>query len=173
MKCPECQSEKREGARFCNECGHKFEILCPGCGNRNRTKSKFCGECGHDVTKPAKPLPNDYKQPQSYTPKFPAHKTLTIHTFIMGDRKLVAVLFAGVTNNTPMADTLDPKKAHQIAEGPRLERRSGPGYLFLGELYTGRKEGRGARDNLRAAEMFEAVGMDYRPNKAHEVPADL
>ena len=32
MQCPKCQFENREGAKFCNECGHKFELICPECG---------------------------------------------------------------------------------------------------------------------------------------------
>ena len=28
MKCPKCQFENREGARFCNECGNKFDVTC-------------------------------------------------------------------------------------------------------------------------------------------------
>jgi len=120
MKCPECQSENREGVKFCNECGHKFEIVCPGCGNRNRTKSKFCDECGHDLRRPEKPLPNDYEQPQAYTPKFPAHKILTIRNFIEGEHKPVAALFADVANDTSMPDKLDPEEAHQMTEGRKL-----------------------------------------------------
>ena len=26
MKCPACQSENRDGAKFCNECGHKLTL---------------------------------------------------------------------------------------------------------------------------------------------------
>jgi uncharacterized membrane protein YvbJ len=50
MECPECQLENKEGAKFCNECGHKFELICPECGVGNRIGSKFCNECGYDIT---------------------------------------------------------------------------------------------------------------------------
>lgn len=46
MECPKCQFENREGAKFCNECGHKFELTCPDCGAAKRVGSKFCDECG-------------------------------------------------------------------------------------------------------------------------------
>jgi uncharacterized protein YbaR (Trm112 family) len=26
MQCPKCQFENREGAKYCNECGHKFDV---------------------------------------------------------------------------------------------------------------------------------------------------
>ena len=32
MKCPKCQFDNREGAKFCKECGAKFELACPECG---------------------------------------------------------------------------------------------------------------------------------------------
>jgi hypothetical protein len=172
MKCSECQSENREGAKFCNECGHKFEIVCLGCGNRNRAGSTFCDECGHDQRKPEKSQPSDYKKPQSYTPKFPAEKILTTRSFIEGELKLVTVLFADVSNDTSMAVKLDPEEVHQITEGRKLELHPALGYLFLGELYAGRKEEGEARGNFKAAEeMFETVGMDYRLTKTHEVLA--
>ena len=31
MKCPKCQSDNREGVKFCEECGAKFETDCPEC----------------------------------------------------------------------------------------------------------------------------------------------
>ena len=52
MECPKCQFENREGAKFCNECGHKLELACPKCDNVNRSESKFCDACGHDLSKP-------------------------------------------------------------------------------------------------------------------------
>ena len=33
MKCPECQFENREGAKFCKKCGTKLELTCPQCKN--------------------------------------------------------------------------------------------------------------------------------------------
>jgi len=46
MKCPKCQYENREGAKFCNKCGHKFDLTCPECGQIDPPESKFCSECG-------------------------------------------------------------------------------------------------------------------------------
>ena len=94
MKCPKCQFENREGAKFCNECGSRFEITCTQCGVANRHGSKFCDECGHDLRESAETSPIDYSQPQSYTPKYLADKILTTRSSIEGERKLVTVLFA-------------------------------------------------------------------------------
>ena len=48
MKCPKCQTENPEGAKFCIECGQslQLEMVCPECGHTNIPGSKFCKECG-------------------------------------------------------------------------------------------------------------------------------
>ena len=50
MKCPKCQTEILEGAKFCSECGSKLEIACLACGKINPLSSKFCIDCGHKIT---------------------------------------------------------------------------------------------------------------------------
>jgi class 3 adenylate cyclase/tetratricopeptide (TPR) repeat protein len=117
MKCPRCQFENREDAKFCSECGHKFELICPDCGKTNRPEAKFCDECGSKLGKPKETVPVDYSEPQSYTPKFLADKILTTRSSLEGERKLVTVLFADVANYTSIAEKLDPEEVHQIMDG--------------------------------------------------------
>ena len=117
MKCPECLTDNREEAKFCNACGHKFELTCPDCGTTNSPEAKFCDECGNELGKPQKTVPFDYSEPQSYTPKFLADKILTTRSSLEGERKLVTVLFADVANYTSMAEKLDPEEVHQIMDG--------------------------------------------------------
>jgi class 3 adenylate cyclase len=117
MKCPKCQFDNREGAKFCNECGHKFEQACPECGVTNRVGSKFCDECGYDLRASKEASPIDFSKPQSYTPKFLAEKILTTRSSIEGERKLVTVLFADVANYMSMSEKLDPEEIHQIMDG--------------------------------------------------------
>jgi class 3 adenylate cyclase len=117
MKCPKCNFENPKGARFCNECGNKFELACPECGAVNPSGSKFCNECGYDLRELKEAPSIDYSQPQSYTPKFLADKILTNRSAIEGERKLVTVLFADVANYTSMAEKLDPEEVHQIMDG--------------------------------------------------------
>ena len=117
MQCSKCRFENRDGARFCGECGHKFEIACPECGTNNRAGNKFCDECGHDLRKPEEPPSIDYSEPQSYTPKHLKDKILTTRSSIEGKRKLVTVFFADVANYTAMSEKLDPEEVHQIMDG--------------------------------------------------------
>ncbi|MCK5487010.1 MAG: zinc ribbon domain-containing protein, partial [Desulfobacterales bacterium] len=93
MKCPSCEFENREGAKFCNECGHKFELTCPDCGMTNRPGAKFCDECGHDLTPPSEPAPKEASfdekiaKIQKYLPKGLTEKILSQRDKIEGERK--------------------------------------------------------------------------------------
>jgi class 3 adenylate cyclase/tetratricopeptide (TPR) repeat protein len=117
MKCVKCQSENREGVKFCEECGAKIELVCPGCGVRILGDKKFCGECGYDLKTRREPTPINYSQPQSYTPKFLEDKILTSRSTMEGERKLVTVLFADVANFTTLSEKLDAEEVHMIMDG--------------------------------------------------------
>jgi len=116
MKCPQCQFNNREGAKFCSDCGNRFELTCPECHTKIRLGSKFCDECGHDLKKPPDAPSIDYSKPQSYTPKFLADKILSSRNAIEGERKLVTVLFADVASYTSIAEKLDPEEVHRIMD---------------------------------------------------------
>ena len=49
--CPKCGTEVRKTAKFCPECGHKFETkrYCPECGAEVSATAKFCPECGNKM----------------------------------------------------------------------------------------------------------------------------
>jgi class 3 adenylate cyclase/tetratricopeptide (TPR) repeat protein len=117
MKCPKCQSENREGIRFCEHCGVAMELECPRCKAKLPLGKKFCGECGYQLTKPSETPQVDYSSPQSYTPKFLAEKILTTRSAMEGERKLVTVLFADVANFTTLSEKLDPEEVHTIMDG--------------------------------------------------------
>ncbi|MCJ7687373.1 MAG: AAA family ATPase, partial [Desulfobacteraceae bacterium] len=117
MKCPKCQFENREEAKFCKECGNKLELVCPQCGHAYAPGTKFCDECGHDLQKTTPSPPIAYDQPHSYTPKHLADKILTTRSSIEGERKLVTVFFADVANYTSVSEKLDPEEVHQMMDG--------------------------------------------------------
>ena len=117
MKCPKCQTDNKEGARFCIECGNKFDLKCPQCGHSLPPVAKFCDECGYHLYKLKEAPPIDYSKPNSYTPKSLADKILTTRSSIEGERKLVTVLFADVANYTSMSEKLDPEEVRQIVDG--------------------------------------------------------
>ncbi len=51
MKCPHCQTDNSERAKFCRGCGKslQLEVICSKCGYKNLPGSKFCEECGQPL----------------------------------------------------------------------------------------------------------------------------
>lgn len=49
--CPSCGKENPQGAKFCLECGTKFEegFVCPDCGTSLQKGAKFCHNCGRKM----------------------------------------------------------------------------------------------------------------------------
>ena len=92
-------------------------MKCPKCQRDNRDDAKFCDECGHPLKTPAPSSPIDFNKPHSYTPKFLADKILTTRSAMEGERKRVTVLFADVAGFTSMSEKLDPEQIHQIMDG--------------------------------------------------------
>ena len=71
MQCPRCQAENREGARFCRECGTRFDVACLKCGAKVEPGSKFCDACGSSISVAVTltTLPSRFASPEIYTPK--------------------------------------------------------------------------------------------------------
>lgn len=67
MKCPNCQTENPEKAKFCHECGQSLqqEVACPQCRYKNPPKSRFCEQCGQ-------PLVSEMPTQSTLTPYTPA-----------------------------------------------------------------------------------------------------
>ena len=163
MKCSGCQSENREGAKFCDECGHKFEVVCPSCGSSNRVGSEFCDECGHDLGQAAEESTEvDCNRPQTYTPKFLPDKILTTRRSSAGGREVATVLFTDTVNCTSSAEKLDPAELsgteNYFMERRGLRSHAAPGYLFLGGLYTETGEEEALETLRRAEDMFRGMG---------------
>ncbi len=112
MRCPRCQTENREGRRFCGECGSPLSLACPACGFPNEPGEKFCGGCGQPLL-PAQQAAR-FPSPQAYTPKHLAEKILTSKSALEGERKQVTVLFVDVSGFTSLSERLDPEDVHQL-----------------------------------------------------------
>src|SRR5216683_1630749 len=123
MKCPRCQAENREGARFCRECGATFGAVCSSCGAKVEAGSKFCDGCGAPLaaTPALAPGPPRFASPESYTPKHLAERILTSKTALEGERKQVTVLFADLKGSMELLADRDPEEARKLLD-PVLER---------------------------------------------------
>ncbi|UCF84870.1 MAG: AAA family ATPase [Desulfobacteraceae bacterium] len=94
MKCPKCQFENREGAKFCGKCRAKLLLVCSQCNSENPPDNVFCDECGQDLM--------EEQKPKELTP--PPE----------GERKYVTVLFSDLSGYTAMSDKLDPEEVKEI-----------------------------------------------------------
>jgi class 3 adenylate cyclase/tetratricopeptide (TPR) repeat protein len=113
MKCPVCQFENREGVKFCEECGAKFELECPGCKANIPLGRKFCGECGYNLI-PAKEIAEEKSETESLPSRPSTKKFSSDFAPIKGERKHVTVLFSDVAGYTAMSERLDPEEVKEI-----------------------------------------------------------
>ena len=113
MRCPNCQSENREGRRFCSECGASLNLACPSCGFSNEAGEKFCGGCGQPLASPQQ-VATKFSSPEVYTPKHLAEKILTSKSALEGERKQVTVLFADMKGSMELLADRDPEEARKL-----------------------------------------------------------
>src|SRR5947209_10985824 len=117
MRCSRCGHENKEGARFCNECGSKLEIICAACATPNPPGSKFCSGCGSLLTAQP-PAPG----PLTYTPQHLAQRILAEQAALEaratpdGERKTITALFADIKGSMELIEDLDPEEARRIID---------------------------------------------------------
>src|SRR5262245_53088938 len=120
MRCPQCQSENPERARFCEDCGARLEFQCPHCGEAATPGKKFCASCGGSlIAAPATARPA--ASPQDYTPQHLAERIINSRGALEGERKQVTVLFADLKGSMELLADRDPEEARRILD-PVLER---------------------------------------------------
>ena len=118
MRCGRCQSDNRDGVKFCEECGGRLLLNCASCGAELLSDKRFCGACGTPVS----PQPADrFASPQGYTPKHLAEKILTSKGALEGERKQVTILFADLKGSMELLADRDPEEARKLLD-PVLER---------------------------------------------------
>jgi class 3 adenylate cyclase/tetratricopeptide (TPR) repeat protein len=122
MKCPKCQIEILEGAKFCSECGSKLETTCSACGKINPLSGKFCIECRHSLIVPTKPAPKELSfdeklaKIQRYLPKDLTQKILAQRDKIEGERKQVTVMFCDMEGFTSLTEKLGSEQMFSIMD---------------------------------------------------------
>jgi class 3 adenylate cyclase/ribosomal protein L40E len=121
MRCPRCEADNPDGAKFCIECGTPLPRRCPQCGADTLPRAKFCAECGTPLTAQT-PAPPVATPPSAvrYTPGYLAEKILTTKTALEGERKQVTVLFADLKASMELLADRDPEEARQLLD-PVLE----------------------------------------------------
>ena len=68
MKCPKCNTENSDTAKFCGVCGQSLadKIKCSYCQHENPQGFKFCEECGHSLVDTAPVAPQPSPEPTSF-----------------------------------------------------------------------------------------------------------
>src|SRR5262252_943629 len=86
-------------------------MRCPACEHENPDRAKFCNECGARMVGPA-----DRALPRSYTPRHLIDRILASKGALEGERKPVTVLFADVARSMELAERVDPEDWHRLLD---------------------------------------------------------
>ncbi len=128
MKCPACQHENRDGAKFCEECASALKRACGGCGAELRPTAKFCDECGSPVAgRPGAGAASGAAAAQQGASSGD------------GTRKVVSIIFADLAGSTALHERLDAESARLFMEGyyramrGAVERHGGKVAKLLGD----------------------------------------
>ncbi len=138
MRCPRCQQDNPQGAKFCLECGARLALTCSKCSTELPAAAKFCLECGQPVAVPSA-ADSRFASPQAYTPKYLAEKILTSKSALEGERKQVTVFFCDIADSSGLAQRLDPEVMHQVMDralrlmAEAVHRYEGTVNQFLGD----------------------------------------
>ena len=138
MRCPRCNAENPEQARFCMNCAAPLVLVCPQCGTELPPQARFCFACGTQVagsgsgvTQPGvDALAEALKR---LVPKEFAERLLTTRGKVGGERRTVTMLFSDVKGSTALADKLDPEEVLEVMNGA-FEFLIAPIYHYEGTL---------------------------------------
>jgi hypothetical protein len=119
VRCPLCQHENTERAKFCEECATPLTRKCANCDAQLSATAKFCPECAHPVQVETTP-PTRFATPSAYTPLHLAERILTSRSAVEGERKQVTVLFADIKGSMDLLAGRDPEEARRLLD-PVLE----------------------------------------------------
>ena len=145
MNCPNCQTSNPESARFCMNCGHSLRLACPNCGTELPASARFCFNCGQQLgQRISSPPPPQENQPESSAigsslERFIPRELLTqLRTArerggMVGERRIVTMLFCDVKGSSSAAQTLDPEDWSEIINGA-FEEMIRPIYRYEGTV---------------------------------------
>ena len=115
MRCPKCDTDNPEQARFCLGCGTKLTLVCPKCKVELPSQAKFCFACGVPLgAPPPDPLAEALKR---LAPKEYAERLLAARGQVGHERRTVTILFSDIKGSTSMAESLDPEDVLEVMNG--------------------------------------------------------
>ena len=123
-RCPHCQHENREGARFCAACGSSFASKSPTCGRHSPPEAAFCNHCGAPLTGTTTAATSlslgAYPQlSQAYTPPYLAEKIVQSRTALEGKFKQMTVAKASIKLSLP--ESIVQRLLRGLSRNPRMK----------------------------------------------------
>jgi len=92
LHCPSCNSENRDDATFCGDCGSALatEVICASCKRSNPADRKFCDSCGQRLDQALSPTRTPTSEPSPALPTSFAGGRYDVKRFLgEGGRKRV------------------------------------------------------------------------------------
>jgi class 3 adenylate cyclase len=96
MRCPSCQHDVPDQARFCEQCGTRLTTACDSCGAAVSLAGRFCAACG-TATAAAAPAAPGATDP--------------------AERRQVTVMFCDVVDSTGLSGRVDPEEFRDLMRG--------------------------------------------------------
>ncbi len=125
MRCSKCDSDNREGRKFCANCGAAFAVLCRKCGTANEPNEKFCGECGAALSAPVETAA--------------AAVAVEPREVYAGERRHLTILFCDLVGSVTLAAQVDPEEwratvaGYQRAASEAITRFGGEVVRYVGD----------------------------------------
>ena len=154
MSCPRCRATNRAGANFCRRCGVLLEGRCPRGGQERVADSDFCDNCGLPLS-PQAWLDQDRRgsadagaarpsgqDPVALAPDLRQYIPRELKSRVdaaqanggmVGERRIVTMLFCDIKGSTAMAGHLDPEEWADVMKGT-VEHLVTPVYRYEGTV---------------------------------------
>ena len=133
MKCPNCSSDCKDSAKFCEECGSSLILTCGSCGKELSPAAKFCSECGTAAQATQSPT----GEPQ--VPVAQYQKAPTRSDESSAERRQLTVMFCDIVGSTALSEKLDPEILREVVHsyhdttGRVIGRYEGYNAQYLGD----------------------------------------
>jgi class 3 adenylate cyclase len=116
MRCPQCQGDNRDTAKFCEQCGSQLARACPNCGHEVSPGANLCPECGMRLTaaSPSPSLAQTYRQRQAQAA--PSEPMRAERGTPEAERRQLTVLFCDLVDSTVLAGQLDPEELREVVQ---------------------------------------------------------
>ena len=116
MNCPNCRTENPEGARYCHQCGSSLFQRCSNCQAELLAGARFCMHCGQPASAGTATDSARLTRLAAAAPA-PLAQKLRAAADLVGERRVVTILFADVVGSTTLAEKLDPETWMAVMNG--------------------------------------------------------